>query len=194
MGFFSRPVLELIDLVFDLEGSAKVGRRGKGLVFNAHDHIGVPGMPIEIASYHLPVLRPFVKRIRGAVHSDESLPVPDEVHESLFPFFGNRQLPGSVEHHRIVVLEILGADRRTILSHGGFKIPEFLANLRHDLLCKRDDGVLESRRVRQKKELARPLRGAGDGEGEKQKNRNEQEPPRHGEHIFAYWYYGENRL
>ena len=110
MSFFPRPVLELIDLVFDLEGSAKVSGGGKGLVFNTHDHVGVPGMLIEIASNHLPVLRPFVKRIRGAVHSDESLPVPDEVHESLFPFFRNRQLPCGVEHHRIVVLEVLGAD------------------------------------------------------------------------------------
>src|SRR5688572_24641449 len=81
--FVARPVLELIDLVFDTEGGRHMPGCGMIPVFDDDRRFeGVPWMLVKPAPEHLAVLRPLIESIRSGVNTDETLAfLLDEGHE-----------------------------------------------------------------------------------------------------------------
>ena len=77
------------------------------MVRNVNRHHLVPGMIVEVAADELEVRFPKVESVGGAVHAHKAVPGLDVMNESVLLLVAHRQLARGIEHHRVVVLQIL---------------------------------------------------------------------------------------
>ena len=104
-------------------------------------------MLAEVRADQTPVVRPFVERVGGAVHADESVSAPNELDERILLSGRERQLAARQrEHDHVVVAKIVRTERRQILGRGDRELTARRREIGHRLACRGDRVVPERRR------------------------------------------------
>src|SRR5262245_54732067 len=87
-----RPIAELIDLILDLRIFGKRPHTRKIRILDAQADLLEPRVAVEVASDHLAVRVPLVKRIGGSVHPHEAMTGPYPLHKYFLILVGDGQL------------------------------------------------------------------------------------------------------
>ena len=71
-------------------------------------------MVVEITANECSVLRPVVERIGCTMNTDKTTTVADEFKKGGLLVHGHREFPGRIKHDRIVSVECVGGQHRSI--------------------------------------------------------------------------------
>ncbi len=76
----------------------------------------MPGVAVEIAPQHQPVILPLVEGVGRAVRTDETAAVADEIHQGPLGGFVEGEFAGGVEEHRVEIHQLDGMEHARVLA------------------------------------------------------------------------------